>query len=398
MKRLLLLTILGFLLICQGCKVKVEEPTFSSGLRPDEPIRLKEIYADTLEFVAMGKATIDSLQTTIEADSLWITLKRDDKLFVLPLYSATNEDFLLEEPLLVDWVFELKDQIDGADPVYSELVIGIKKISVIEEKGTGYKLKHFYKNNLRLAAFYDNNFVFRSGKDGENSHYFDVAPDRLIPSDIDYEEWDTFLAIGKVGIWDFYNELGHIIPGWQMINYYRVFSPLQATIFVSNVGEVTPKNLRVIKTTCLILLPHIEETGEDEASTVIEESFTEEETSEGTSFIPTASDRVRYERETIAKFAAQDIDAVQLTPEERYISFTLYDAEWIFIDTQAEQNGRPYTALLYKVGFIPIIIDIKGNETDDEIIEQYITQASGESKPFPSWKSMMNTEDLEVSK
>jgi len=121
---------------------------------------------------------------------------------------------------------------------------------------------------------------------------------------------------------------------------------------------------------------------------VIEESFTEEETIDETHRLPTASDRVRYERETVEKFAEQDIPAVKLTEEERYLTFTLYDSEWIFIDTQEEQNGRPYAALLYRVGYIPIIIDIKGNEEDSEIIDRFLIQTSEGLKPFPQWKSM----------
>jgi len=389
MKRLLLLSVLAFVLLVFSCKPQVSEQTFTSTLRPDELIRLNEIYSDTLEFVAMGKTIADSVQTSSQPDSLWVTLKKGDRLYELPLSPQIDLSFTIGERLVVDWKLEQTTQLEDANPQYSELVIGLKTVSFIEELTPGYTLKHFFMNNIRLAAFFDNGFTFRSAKDGVNSHYFDVEPLKLTPSDIDYEEWDTFLAIGKVGIWDFFDETSHIIPGWQLIYYYRVFSPLQATFFVTNLSGVSQNNVRVIKNSCLILLPHIEDTEEEDDSFVIEESFTEEETIDETPRLPTASDRVRYERETIAKFAQLDIPAVKLTVEERYISFILYDSEWIFIDTQEEQNGRPYAALLYEVGYIPIIIDIKGNEEDDEIIERYITQAREGYKPFPQWKSMM---------
>jgi len=254
-------------------------------------------------------------------------------------------------------------------------------------------LKHFFKNNARLAAFFDNGFTFRSAKDGANSHYFDVEPHKLTPSDIEYDEWGTFLAIGRVGIWDLYDESSHIIPGWQMINYFRVFSPLQITVFVSDVSGLSPNAIKVIRNTCLILLPYLDDVPKEDVSSVVEESFTEEETIGDVDFFPVASDRARYERETVRKFATQGINALQLTAEERYLSFILYDGEWIIVDTQVEQNGRPYVALLYRVGYIPIIIDIVGNEEDNEIIERYIVQTSGEHKNFPQWKSMQKTID-----
>jgi hypothetical protein len=82
----------------------------------------------------------------------------------------------------------------------------------------------------------------------------------------------------------------------------------------------------------------------------------------------------------------QSVDA-----QKRYLSFTLYDGEKIIVDTKKKQNGNvlPSSALLYRKGYIPIMISISGeSEEGMEWVDSYLFAGDAEYFPFKRWNTL----------
>jgi len=66
------------------------------------------------------------------------------------------------------------------------------------------------------------------------------------------------------------------------------------------------------------------------------------------------------------EFAARNIESVDA--QKRYLSFTLYDGEKIIVDTKKKQHGAiPPSVLLYRKGYIPIVIRISGQNVEGTV-------------------------------
>jgi len=235
-------------------------------------------------------------------------------------------------------------------------------------------LKHYFKNNLLLGAFFADSTAFRATKNGYNSQYFDIDPQQITPSDQTYEEWDTFLSFGRIDIWDFFDDTGHIVPGWELINYHKVISPLQITNFVTDLSELPSNKIKYITSTCLIFMPYTSKNPQKPTSLeIVMESVDDDLPIRDTYFTtPEPDEYQKWQAFTAQTYAEKGISSIYLTDDEQYLSFNLSDGYKVIIDITTDQNGLPYTALLYRSGHIPILFHLKPTEEDEEIIQRYI--------------------------
>jgi len=247
-------------------------------------------------------------------------------------------------------------------------------------------IKHYFKNNIMLGAFFADSTSFRATQNGFNSRDFDIDPMQIIPSDQEYEEWDTFLSFGRVDIWDFFDDVGHIVPGWEMIHHHRIYSPLQITNFMTDISVIPPHKIKNITSSNLIFLPYTSKNPQKATSLEIVIESVDDELPIRDSYYttPEPDEYQKLQAQATEKYRDLGIESIYLTDDEQYLSFNLYDGFKVFIDTAADQNGLPYTALLYRSGYIPILFRLQGSEEEYEIVQKYID--NGE-KPFPSWKT-----------
>jgi hypothetical protein len=161
-----------------------------------------------------------------------------------------------------------------------------------------------------------------------------------------YREFEDFVVIGKIERFDFFDEFGEITPDWQIINYHPINSRMQISNFEKNIEKIAKSDIQNITETCLIFIPP------QDADVYAE--------------------WVWYEDDRKQEYAAKNIQSVRA--QKRYLRFTIADNEKIVIDTKKNQNGKiPPSALLYRKGYIPILISISG-ESDEgyKEIEKYL--------------------------
>ena len=100
-----------------------------------------------------------------------------------------------------------------AETVNNEVVIGQQ---VEEEKQSEKKIKYQFKEADYYAEFY------------ENGDYLEDAPSLFKPQSGTYKEYPTHLQLSvngnNMGNMEFFDDLGHIAKGWQIINYRNVNS------------------------------------------------------------------------------------------------------------------------------------------------------------------------------
>jgi len=378
MKNIRILYIFAFIALFLACKPQQKPLIFSSDIRPFQPLSYDTVYTDTLQYVE-----------TRSDSTLCLILRKDDNLIELLL--DTELDFILvpDDLLEIQWKRDLP--ADTQKNIHSpEIILSITKIYPPLPDTSSHILKHYFKNNLIFGAFYADSTSFKATKDGFNSQYFHLEPDNIVPTNVEYEEWDTFLSFGLVDIWDFFDDWGHIVPGWEMIHYHRVFSPLQVTNFVTDISSVPPNKLKNIISSSIIFMPYTSKTPQRASSLEIIMESVDDELPQRAELNtkPVLDDHQKLLEQATQKYAAQDIMAVYLTENERYLSFSLYGNENIVIDITTDQNGLPYSALLYRVGYIPIIYNLKATEEDETLIAQYLENTDNKQRPFPSWKSM----------
>jgi len=246
-------------------------------------------------------------------------------------------------------------------------------------------VKHIWKSDEYAVIFFNNGTVRLASEWQENMNIEKLKPNAA------YKEYPTRLLVEDAREMQLFDDFGHIAftnPGWEVINYHRVYSRYQITNLITDLSKVNGgsgpgqfDNIKQIKNTCLILLPFKEQHFEDEDSDEAQAYFT------------MADDWGWYVSQTKTKFEEMGIENIQLTRDEEeensrlFLSFELYDGNTIFVNTQEEQNGAVYTALLYRKGYIPIIIDIVGSDEQNEQIENYLSESGEGGPPFERWRT-----------
>jgi hypothetical protein len=102
---------------------------------------------------------------------------------------------------------------EQAETVNNEVVI---EQQVEEERQSEKKIKYQFKEADYYAEFY------------ENGDYLEDAPSLLKPQSGTYKEYPTHLQLSvngnNMGNMEFFDDLGQIVEGWQIINYRKVNS------------------------------------------------------------------------------------------------------------------------------------------------------------------------------
>jgi len=206
----------------------------------------------------------------------------------------------------------------------------------VEEKQPQKTVKYIYGDDGGVyGIFFD---------DGTCRVYDNELPDERT---VAYKEYPTYLynGIGQKK-WKLFNDFGGIEYGWNVINYYRIFSKFQITNIELETDKISDKDIQNISQTCLIF--------------ILPENIYEE--------------WAWYQEDRKNDLSAMGVTS-SVDAKKRYLSFTLSDGEKIIIDTKKKQNGLdiPSCALVYRKGFIPIMISIAGEDDEGtEIIERYL--------------------------
>jgi hypothetical protein len=203
----------------------------------------------------------------------------------------------------------------------------------VEKKLSEKKLKHYYHYNYFSTSFFDDGTATESS-----------SPDK----EFTYKETPTTLSMAGES-WNLFDDFGHITgieltPYFEIINFHKVNSRMQITNFEENTEKNAKSDIQHISETCLIFITP--ENGYEEL--------------------------VWYRSDRENEFAEKGILSVDA--KKRYLSFALADGEKFVIDTRKEQNGKiTPSALLYRKGFVPIMICISGeSEEGKKMIEKYL--------------------------
>jgi hypothetical protein len=204
--------------------------------------------------------------------------------------------------------------------------------------GTAYSCYDYvnyenYERGGNTSTIDTDDEIFRTG-------YYTIEPDYCSP----YKEYANCLLTKDDHKWDLFDDFGHIVEGWQVINYCRINSRMQITNFEEETANIPAKDIQAIKETCLILI------------------------------VPEYVDQWEWFKDDREKeYAEKGIPSVDA--QKRYLSFTLDGGEKITVDTKKKQNGTvlPPSALLYRKGYIPIMLSISGeNDEGNRMIEEYL--------------------------
>ena len=241
--------------------------------------------------------------------------------------------------------------------------LAISLFSLSCEKQKERKVKYYFYSDTynRVVAFFDDGTAYgcincEMKIDAKGNILLDKDMEELTSEGAPYREFSNYLGIGKIERYDLFDDLGRIHSNWQIINHYRVYSSFQMTNFEPETAKIPAKDIQEIKETRLIF--------------IIPENSHEE--------------WAWYQDDRKKEFAEMGIQSVDA--QKRYLSFKLYDGEKITIDTKKEQNGTTYSALLYRNGYIPIMISISGeNEEGMEQIENYLSESGDGYPPFELW-------------
>jgi len=228
-------------------------------------------------------------------------------------------------------------------------------------------VKHLFRADGNNYICFDDGTAFEETEDKPDTYDYLIHSGKINPekpgnieTNATYREFPTYLTFsGNKHKWKFFNNWGHIEWGWQIIHYYRIYSRLQITNFEPATAKISTKEIQEIEETCLIF-------------------FAPKENYE---------EWVWYMDDRKTEYAEMGIPSVDA--QKRYLSFTLYDTEKITIDTAKKQNGITYSALLYRKGYIPIMICISGSSEDEmELIESYLSESGDGYPPFESWNTL----------
>ena len=289
---------------------------------------------------------LESYQT---GDTVVITVKPTDG-------QEWTSDFkfrwLNKDKGLAEWIFG-EGEGNTLTFVVNEKAVEFSNIKSFDDKQSQRKVKHYYEDNVYGVVFFDDGTAF-SERYGVKGNFENLEPNAV------YKEFPVHLQIEETKF-DLFDDWGHIDQGWKIINHYRIYSLFQITNFEPETAKIPAKDIQKIKETCLIFTTPNNENGYEEWAWYVD-------------------DRTK-------EFAAMNIQAVDA--QKRYLSFTLYDNEEIIIDTKKKQNGTIYSALLYRKGYIPIMISISGeSEEGMEQIETYLSESGDGYPPFEHWNTL----------
>jgi hypothetical protein len=284
-------------------------------------------------------------------------------------YEETDSEYeILEVRQIGDTiVFNLKDKTYGGEYVYKFLWIneetGVGEWIFAGERGseayvvrereaekfaknqTTKKVKYYFKayeanNDERKIVFFDDGTVcwgceLGEVRKNETAEYYSEHFDR------------NCLIVGKLEDYPLFDDFGYLHEGWQIFNFYKVNSRMQITNFEEETAKISAKDIQAINETCLIFITP--ENGYEEW--------------------------VLYRDDREKEYAEKGIHSVDA--QKKYLSFTLYDDERVIIDTKKKQNGTiSPSALLYRKGYIPIMISISGESDEgNEMIEEYLRES-----------------------
>jgi len=270
----------------------------------------------------------------------------------------TNEEFVWEYKFLwldknkglAEWIFNNESNAEAF--IVNERVAEYQTEKV-EKQQTKKKVKYYYINNdhNETVVFFDDGTAYQSSNrevkiDAAGYVVLDESLTERTWEGAPYRVFPDALIIGKIERFEFFNEIGNIIPNWIIINYHEVSLPMQITNFETKIKKNEKSDIQEITETCLIFITP--ETGYDKNNTAL-----------------------FYEK--------MGIQAIE--PQTQYLSFVLNSGEKIVIDIAKKQNGKTYKALLYRTGQIPLVVSISGeSEEGIEIIEEYLRE-SGDGMP-----------------
>ena len=253
---------------------------------------------------------------------------------------------------LAEWIFGEGEGNTLTFVVNEKAVEFSNTKSFDDNKQSQRKVKHYYEDNVYGVVFFDDGTALAE-RYGINENFENLEPNAV------YEEFPAYLQIEETKF-DLFDDWGHIDRNWKIINHYRIYSLFQVTNFEPETAKIPTKDIQNIKETCLIFVTP-------------EDSYEE---------------WMWYMDDRKKEFATMNIQSVDA--KKQYLSLTLYDNEKIIIDTKKKQNGTfPPSALLYKKGYIPVMISISGeSEEGKELIEEYLRESGDGYPPFERWSTL----------
>jgi hypothetical protein len=342
-KSIIILTAIA--LIAGGCGQKTSkqqentEETFDKStvfFRPNEKIQRGKVYNDTLAYSGVSQSEYGSFQLFgLGGDAYYFTIDFDVEKSDLHLLH-------LDDLVVVKW--RIDEDWFGNPNLFVLTALSIKKIDSPQRK-----VKYRFRINEKVISFFEDG-------NAESTDYTNF--------EVTYKEYPNYLLLENERR-DLFDDFGHIEPYWEIFNFHNVNSRMQITNFEENPEKIDRKKIQDITETFLILItPEQSVDANEEYDPVIEWQ------------------NYAYDRKE--EYEAKGIKSVDA--EKRYLSFTLYEDEKITVDTKKKQNGTIYSALLYRKGYIPIMISISGeSEEGKEMIEWYFGESGDGDLPFKRW-------------
>jgi len=175
--------------------------------------------------------------------------------------------------------------------------------------------------------------------------------------DYEYQENQNSLQIINGDTYQMFDSNGKIIPEWKIINYLEIKSPLQLTNFqlVSNKQNIDA--LKITETYLVVFTP-------------LELEFKDEYATKGNEYLTMIEDWSYFISHTKAEIKEMGVKTINT--DKRYISFPANNRENIVVDTTTNQNGKSFSAILYKKGSLPIMIFTKWADNDSQMISDYL--------------------------
>jgi len=332
----------------------------------DDPFEVLKIEGNRLfrHYFARGEQSdseyeiLESYQT---GDTVVISIKPTDG-------QEWTRDFKIiwidKDKGVAKWIFN--DEGGAVTFVVNENALEFPNIKCFDDKSQR-KVKHLYRATGNNYICFDDGTAFEETEDRGDGYDYLIASGKIDPenpgeieTNATYREFPTCLKFNGTNYeWKFFDDLGHIDWGWKIINHYRIYSLFQITNLETETAKIPAKEIQAINETCLIF--------------IMPENLYEE--------------WAWYEDDRKKEFAAMGIQAVDA--QKRYLSFALYDNDKIIVDTKKEQNGKICCALLYRKGYIPIMISISGeSEEGMEHIATYLSESGDGYPPFERWSTL----------
>jgi len=171
-----------------------------------------------------------------------------------------------------------------------------------------------------------------------------------------YDEYDDYL-IGKEykDTTFFFNKLGRIDEGWNILKGISIENPMQI-VSCKSPKNPNPKEIETISETRLIIFDPETKTFKDENSEEAENYFT------------AMDDWNFYSHELSESLGKLGVQTKYLN--KRFLTFNSPNKN--VIDTKSKINGANVQALLYKKGKIPIVVPLILLEEDMELVKDYL--------------------------